>query len=271
MSKSRGGNISGSDGESGDSWLDRPDEEVARLAQDEAAFEVEVKRLAARHGRTRLEIGRLIHAYKSEHGHQYGDGLFQRVADKAGIALKSARNYHRLYRLTVEGKDSANLPNLPLSAQFELARLLDKPDGMESILRIADEAVTNGYTVAQVAQAVRDHKNWGKKPDPKPRPDPDPKPHPNPAKTYSEEDEAALSKASNVLERCAGADFDPANIPHAAEHRQRLHQIGVNLLDHIANIVEKNPSDLDNLAPTIESIRARCDIILAQGRKMEAA
>ena len=254
----------------GGSWLDRPEEEVVRLAQDEAASEQDSRVLAKRHGLTRLEIGRLIHAFKEEHGNRYRTGLFQRVADMAGITLRSARNYYYLYRLTVEGKDWANLPNLSPSALYQLAPLMAEPDGMEAILRLADEAVTNRYTVSQVAQAVKTHKKWGKKPEPKPKPEPT-IPNPPPTEAYSVEDEDALSKASAVLARCGRSDFNPAVIPHMAEHRMRLHQLGAELLDHIANIVEKNPSDFDNLEPTIAAIRARCDIILAQGRTRVAA
>lgn len=254
-------------------WLDRTEEEVMNLAKDEAAFGAEVLRLGKRHALSRLEIGRLIHVFKAEHGNRYGNALFQRVADMAGMALRSARNCYYLYRLHIEGKDWANLPNLSPSAKYQLARLLDiKQGGKDAILRIAALAMDGKFTVTQVAQLVDEELRTlgGKRRKTPPKEKTPPQEPPDGRPNYGAYEDA-ISAAKDAFAKYNTADIKTAEIPYSAEHRQNLHLLAVSLLDHVSRIIEENPTDLANYEPTLEVIMDRCQKILATGKNLKEA
>lgn len=247
------------------------DRDLQKLVKDETAFGKHLKRIAEHHGLSRLEIGRLIHFYKQEHGHRYGDGLNQRIADMASISVRSVYNYERLYRMTVEVGDNANLQNLSPSTLFELSRLLDKPDGCESILEMAESAVLNSYTTSMVASLIRESlrvkpiKSADKKNDMEAQT--------QTKDAFSSADEVALSNAVAVLAKCSSVEFDPASIRDMAEHRQRLQQIAVGILDHVAAILDREPAQYEAFETSLLSIRNRCEELMAKGnpKSKEAA
>jgi protein gp37 len=211
---------------------------VPACIYNEQEFSEAVRKLVSAVRDNQHEIGRLIYHYIKEHGHQYGDRIYDHVADLAGISLRSLRNYHNFYQLTVDFKDLANLPNVCRSTQYEIARLVkDHPEPKQVVEEIVNKAVEGKWTTNQTAKMVTEalrmvgkgKRRGGKQNPPPPAPDP---------LELTPEKQCQIEQVAEILSYVARDDAKYAPAVNRAAHINSIRRITNELLNYYDKLVK---------------------------------
>ena len=216
-----------------------------KVISNDKLFAKRIQGLAAKLAQNQLEIGKLVHLYIEEHGNKYGDGVITHIAGLTGLAERSIRNFCNYYRLRTEFKDSANLPKLGKSIQYELARLRVHPDALKLIPELAKKADEDSMRTVDVEALVTGYlKDAGRiKPStsghPKNRiapPAPADDGADNQFAMFNEDDEASLRQADEALQLAAKQDTK-LTVP-MADHRLVVCNLCLHLLEHLQRLVD---------------------------------
>lgn len=128
--------------------------EVPACIFNDAEFAQKVKTYTDQIANCQFKVGELVWYYIQEHGNKYGYSTFDYISGITGVPDSTLRNYHNLYKLHVDFKDIPTLGNLSLSVKYQIAGLLDHPDASRLIPELAQKAVEETLTAAQVKRQV---------------------------------------------------------------------------------------------------------------------